>query len=96
MAEASCAAIGFGRSRSLRQGGGGGGGGCGARKGGWGRLLLLRGSEEGVEGGVEGVEGARLAPLWMALTFRDRWCRSYDSSSTLAFWPACILNPLTD
>lgn len=96
MAEASCAPIGFGRSRSLRQGGGGGGGGCGARKGGWGRLLLLRGSEEGVEGGVEGVEGARLAPPWMALTFRDRWCRSYDSSSTLAFWPACILNPLTD
>lgn len=37
-----------------------------------------------------------LAPLWMALIFLDRWCRSNDSSSTLAFWPACILNSLTD
>lgn len=40
--------------------------------------------------------GGRLAPLWMALTFLGRWCRSNDSSSTLAFWPSCILNSFTD
>ena len=52
-------------------------------------VLLQRGSEEG---------GADLVPPPPpeALTSQDRWCWSNDSSSTLAFWPACILNSLTD
>lgn len=60
-------------------------------KAGEGELLLVGGSEEEGDGG-----GGLLAPLWMALIFLDRWSRSNDSSSTLAFWPACILNSLTD
>lgn len=46
--------------------------------------------------GLRGRRRGDLAPLWMALTSRDRWCWSNDSSSILAFWPACILNSLAD
>lgn len=72
-------------------------------------MLLLGWPEPELKVGGEAAEGVvigkglrgrggmvGLAPLWMALTFLDRCCRSNDSSSTLAFWPACILNSLTD
>lgn len=70
---------------------------------GWPELELKVGGDgwgvvigKGLRGKRGGGGGGDLAPLWMALTSQDRWCWSNDSSSTLAFWPACILNSLTD
>lgn len=67
---------------------------------GWPEPELKVGGDEGaVIGrglGGRGEEGGVLGAPPEALTSQDRWCWSNDSSSTLAFWPACILNSLTD